>query len=185
LYKAKWLDGKPCCPLCQFALHDVNGETQELSAEVVKVQERIWQIMDDGYVVMGGIPAYSHLYFQVVHQLLKLMMTRRYGPKFREAVGLKQDITKGHKMFESVPIKDQAEMQVKVLWLLDDWPSRFVIICEQHKLLSSALLRDMDPAPFWYWRVVNEYLYRPDRFVTEVEIREAIKYMEDRGMPYS
>ena len=51
------------------------------------------------------------------------------------------------------------------------------------RLWGSALLHDMDDAPFWYWDVVMRELYRPDRVVSEEEIKAAIAYRERHGMP--
>lgn len=41
----------------------------------------------------------------------------------------------------------------------------------------------MSDAPFWYWDVVMKKLYRPDRGMTNEEIRAAIAYMERHDMP--
>lgn len=164
---------------------------------VFRVLERICSIINDGYVIIGynhdsPSPVYSHLYFQVLHQLLKLMLNRRYGKQLREGVlldfgdiGCESQDGKKWKAFEFVPIPFQAEMLIRAVWLLENWSERFVEVCRKQKLLSSAMLRDMNPAPFWYWKVVIEQLYRPDRFVTETEIREALWYMDRREMVYS
>jgi hypothetical protein len=135
-----------------------------------------------------------------------LILSRKYGKQIREGIwldlgeeqlplslrvlnvnGNDGDVqaVKRWKAFEAVPLQIQAKMLVRAVWLLEEWPERFVEVCSKQKLLSSAMLRDMNPAPFWYWKVVIERLYRPDRFVTETEIREALWYMESRGMVYS
>jgi hypothetical protein len=171
---------------------------------IIKFVERMYSIIKDGYVLIRNVPVYSHLYFQGLHQLLKLMLNKRYGKQIREGVCLDFDedriliqsqrksgnesegaTVKRWKTFESVPLAIQAEMLVRAVWLLENWPERFVEVCSKQKLLSSAMLRDMKPAPFWYWQVVIERLYRPDRFVAEMEIREALKYMERRGIIYT
>jgi len=51
------------------------------------------------------------------------------------------------------------------------------------KVWGSALLHDMEDAPYWYWDVVMRELYRPDRVVSEEEIKAAIAYMEGHSMP--
>lgn len=73
----------------------------------------------------------------------------------------------------------------KAVWLLNDWPQRFIGVCERQKLFSSALLKDLEQAPFWYWRIVVERLYNPDKVVTAEEIQEAAGFMGKRGMPIS
>jgi hypothetical protein len=76
-------------------------------------------------------------------------------------------------------------MFIKAVWLLYEWPHRFIGVCESQKLFSSALLQDLEEAPFWYWQVVIERLYHPDKLVTTEEILEAIDLMERHGMPVS
>lgn len=154
-------------------------------SEILWAVEHFYSVLDDGYLMIGKAPVYSHLYFYVLHQLLKLMLSRKYGEKLMDGVGLKQDQSIGYKSFEGVPIQLQAEMLVKAVWLLEEWPERLISVCSRQKLLSSALLRDMNPTPFWYWKEVIERLYQPDRFVTYAEVQEAIRFMEKYGIDYS
>lgn len=153
--------------------------------EVLTVIERLQRIIADGYVVIDGVPVYSHLYFVVLHQILKLLMNRKYGPTLCEGVGLDFSLIMQGKAFEAVSLHDQASLLVKAVWLLDDWPERFIDVCARQRILSSGLLKDLKVAPFWYWKVVVANLYRPDRVVTDEEIREAIGCMEREGVVVS
>src|ERR1700760_3513015 len=66
--------------------------------------------------------------------------------------------------------------------LLDKWPGRFVRLCETHKVWSAALLRELEPAPFWYWRIVHGHLYRLSYTPSDEEIRSAITHLTRRGV---
>lgn len=145
----------------------------------------LYRVLDEGYVTIAGTPVPSPLYFSVIHQIVRLMMSRKFGKKLKDGVGLSTLETGRHKTFETVPIRTQSQMLVKAVWLLDKWPGRFVGICKQQKLFSSALLKDFEPAPFWYWKVVMESLYHPDRVVSVEEIQEAIAFMNAHGIPVS
>lgn len=160
MYKAIWLDGKPCCPVCRFALHDLSGENSEMPARAVGAQEQIRQIMEHGYVVKGGAAVYSHHYFKALHHMLRMLMSRKWGDRLRSEVGLEWVVDNCRKAFERVAIRDQARLLEKAVWLLDEWPWRFVAVCRRQKVWGSALLHDLDDAPFWYWRVVEELLCR-------------------------
>lgn len=173
------------CYSCGEKLTKAKVTSVTEGSEILKTVEHLYSVLDDGYLMIDGTPVYSHLYFQVLHQLLKLMLNRRYGQKLLEGVGLKQDLAIRCKTFESVPLDVQAGMLVKAVWLLDEWPERLFSVCNRQKLYSAALLRDMSSVPFWFWRVVAERLSHPDRFVTVAEIQEAIRFMERRGMVYS
>lgn len=152
---------------------------------IVSVIESLYRIMDDGYVIIADTPVYSHLYFTVLHQILRLMLSKHYGARLWEGVGIDSLEISGCKTFESVPIREQARMLIKAVWLLGEWPQRFIDVCERQKLFSSALLRDLVEAPFWYWKIVMERLYYPDTVVTIEEILEAAEFMEKYGMPIS
>lgn len=181
LYKSLWLDGRPNCPHCRADLADVAKEYRDVEYSIVDAEERIRQIMDDGYVVMGGVPVYTHLYFRVLHHILRLLMNKKWGGRLWNEVGLELSVSRA-KAFERMVIVDQAKLIERAVWLLDEWPERFVDVCRRQRILSSALLHDLVDAPFWYWDVVMREMYRPDRVVSEEEIRAAIKYMKKHGM---
>lgn len=179
-YLACKAGGLDVCYKCGSELS--KAQPSEKMGIVAEVTERLFSAIMNGFLIRNGVPTYSHLYFQVLHQMLKLMSNRRYGAKMREAVGLAPVDVTGRKAFELMQIKDQAEMLVSGVWLLDEWPERFVAICNRQRFLSSALLRDLREVPFWYWKVVTEFLYRPDRLVTNMEIKEALNFMRNHGI---
>lgn len=182
MYKALWLDGKPCCPICRRRLHNADGEGQSVSIGVFQAQEMIQQILDDGYALIDGKPVYSHQYFRVLHHMLRMLISRKWGPRLWVEVGLEGDFG-SQKVFEGVAIQGQAQLIEKAVWLLGEWPERIVGICRRQRILSSVLLHDLEAAPFWYWDVVMRELYRPDILVAEEEIKAAIAYMGSHGMP--
>lgn len=172
------------CYKCGRVLSNAATSEPECT-EIFSVVENLYKILDDGYVMIEDVPVYSHLYFCVLHQILRLMMSRHYGSRLREVVGIDSLEISECKTFESVPIRNQARMLIKAVWLLNEWPHRFIGVCESQKLFSSALLQDLKEAPFWYWKLVVERLYHPDKLVTAEEVLEAVEYMERQGMSVS
>lgn len=172
---------------CYKCRRSLLGEALSIheDGEVLKAVEWLYSLLDEGFTIVGDTEVYSHLYFSVLHQILRLMMSRRYGQKLRDGVGIDALDVSGYKTYEDVPIRDQARMLIRAVWLLKDWPQRFIDVCEHQKLFSSALLKDLEQAPFWYWRIVMEKLYNPDKVVTAEEIQGAARFMEKRGMPIS
>jgi hypothetical protein len=73
--------------------------------------------------------------------------------------------------------------------LLEEWPDRFIDLSQRHKVWSSVWLRHLgaDPrgreraAPFWFWSVVHDCLYRARYHPSEDEVREAISYLKRKG----
>jgi hypothetical protein len=169
-------------PHCRTDFADMSKRDFDVPASIVGVQEWIKQFMDDGIVMIGGSPVYSHLYFRAFHHILQLLMNRKWGDRLCDDARpeLSGSLTK---MFERMSIFDQAKLIERAVWLLNEWPERFLDVCRRQNILSSPLLHDLVDAPFWYWNVVIRELYRPDRVVSKEEIKAAIAYMEEYGMP--
>ncbi|SHJ18357.1 TniQ protein [Malonomonas rubra DSM 5091] len=161
------------------------GDGDPASTEILAVVRKLQAILSAGYVLIAGAPIYSHLYFIVLHQMLKLLMSRKYGESLCAALGIACPSVDGKRSFEAVAINSQAQLLIGAARLLEDWPTRFVHICGQQGILSSRLFKDLRTIPFWYWKVVVENLYRPDRVVTDEEICAALRYMECEGMAVS
>lgn len=166
-----------------YVVQDVMA--QPASTGVLCAVQKIHSVLNDGYVLVGGVPVYSQLYFRVVHQLMKVLASRKSGPRLFAGIGLELSTSLAGRTFESVALQGQAELLAGATWLLEDWPHRLIEVCARQRILSSSLLRDLDGAPFWYWRVVHELLYRPDRIVSEDEIRAAVSYMKRQGLQVS
>lgn len=171
--------------ICYSCGKNILGGKVELASEgngIFIALEKIYSVLDEGFTLIEGNEVRSHLYFQVLHQILRLMASKRYGPRLQEGVDIERIDVYRYKNFESVPLLGQAWMLVKAAWLLDEWPQRFVEICQRQKLFSSVLLKDFEQAPFWYWQVVGEKLFHPDKVVTNGEINEAAKHLANNNL---
>lgn len=139
-----------------------NTLTEAAPADTLSMVQHLHSVVTRGYLLINDKPIYSHLYCIVVHQLIKLMLSRKYGPQLCEALEITFSEITLKKTFERLPMRIQTLLLKKAVWLLDEWPERFVAVCKQSRVLSSGLLRDLERAPFWYWDVINERLYRLD-----------------------
>jgi hypothetical protein len=173
------------CYKCNGSLSVGKAPSINDASKVLGAVEWVYSVLNDGFTLIGGAPVQSHLYFRVLHHILRLIMSKRYGQRLRDGVGMEPLDILGYKTFESVPIVGQARMLPYAVWMLNEWPQRFIDICERQKLFSSALLKDLEQAPFWFWRIVVECLYNPDTVVTTEEIQEAAKFMKNQGTSVS
>lgn len=169
------------CFKCRKSLLSAKAVVVPASDELVGVTLCLLKALSDGFVVIGAKPIYSHLYFRVLHHILRMLMSRKLEDKLWDEDSPAFN-SRRSRAFERMTIPDQARMVEKAAWLLDEWPGRFVDACQRQRILSSVLLHDLEIAPFWYWDVVMRELYRPDRGMTDEEIRAAIAYMEGHGM---
>jgi hypothetical protein len=82
---------------------------------------------------------------------------------------------------ESLRVTERHQLKTLAAYLLEDWAERLVRICVSERVWSSTLLRDFEPAPFWYWSEVHDHLYRTSYHASNEEIKAAIAYIKRSG----
>jgi hypothetical protein len=176
--------------LCYSCLHDLREVTDLYRLGSIQQSE-----IDFQYVLMNAVKkgwmqiregeiVYSHLYFIVLHQLMRVLATGKKATVLREAVGRKCSVDaftptfqKSNRDIERLPV-DERRMLVRMAWyLLKDWPQDFVAICSANNVWSAALLRDLEVAPFWYWNAIHEHLYRISYRPSDEEIDSAVNHI--------
>jgi len=145
--------------------------------------------LSDGWVMIPGSgPVYSHFYFDVLHQLMRLLAGGERSVPLRlvtsVSVRWKADeprFTQNDNEIETLGPRGRCILLSRGMWLLVDWPPRLVGVGRKHGIWSSALLRDMDRPPFWYWRVIHEQLYEPSYSPSDLEVEAAVSYTRKLG----
>lgn len=184
------------CHACKFDLRDAAAfVADDLGPDVreVEFQERLLAAIQDGWTEIPGHGAmYSHLYFRGLHQLMRLAATGRKAESFRAAAVRRFGIAPFTPVFdgnsrdlERLDVAARCGLLAVARHLLEDWPKSFVDFCRVNRVWSSTLLRDLDDIPFWYWRVINEHLYRASYQPSDEEIDAAVKHIHRRGMALS
>jgi TniQ len=190
--RRKWVaESVTLCHSCRFDLRESPAAAVERPADlrVLEFQKSLTVAMRRGWIEMSGHgPVYSHLYFAVLHQLMKVCATGKRAADLREAVSRELKIEeppglmKSCRDIERLDVGGRRELLDMARHLLDEWPARFVRLCETYNVWSAALLRELEPAPFWYWRVVHDRLYRVSYTPSDEEVRSAIAHLSRRGI---
>jgi hypothetical protein len=111
----------------------------------------------------NGTSVYAHLYFDVLHQVMKLIISarsRNLGAIVSKASGLDPvDVPGQHTEIEHLTVADRRRLLVQAKWLLSEWPERFTRLCRDNQVWSTWLLRDMTDAPWWFTSVVQREMY--------------------------
>ena len=104
------------------------------------------------------------LYFQGVRALIKAI-NGRHGQMLRQQLGKNVGLTigsdhhkNGHVEFEDLNALERLKLLLVVMWLLADWPQRFVRVCAEAHFTRSRLAEDYRSLPFWLASVADEYL---------------------------
>lgn len=182
------------CHACGFDLR--NGpacgpdDEDAPDAREIEFQKTLLAAVQDGWAVVSGYRnVYSHLYFKVLHQLMRIMATGRRAPALRAAAikqfGLRPFMPRFSgdcRDLERLDITARRGLLVVAWHLLEEWPHGLIDFCRENRVWSSTLLRDLDDVPFWYWSVVNEHLYRTSYCPSDEEIDSAVSYIRRSGV---
>jgi hypothetical protein len=185
------------CHACRFDLRTADensvggGSEVEADAAEVEFQERLLNAIRDGWIIVDGQGAvYSHLFFRVLHQLMRVVTTGKRSAALRAAAIARWDVSPFSPSFsgnsrdlERLDINTRRQLLAIARYMLEDWPERFVEFCRANRVWSSTLLRDLDDVPYWYWRVVTKHLYRYSYCPSDEEIDSAVAYLRGHNQP--
>jgi hypothetical protein len=181
--------------LCTAVAKDSHARVTPAEAEFIS---GLLQTMDTGFVRVGEcVVTYSHLYFTVLRQLMKIlaMRNKRIG-KLREAIseayGVESyvpPLSRTHPDVQELGVHARRQLLGLARCLLEDWPYRFTEFSIKYKIWSSLWLRHLEPcardqartAPFWFWSVVREHLYRARYCPSDEETAAATRYLKQNG----
>ena len=156
------------CFYCRFDL----AKAPVIAASVTQhnMQIELGRIYRQGWKEQAFFP---HLYFDVLHQLIKVLTSSR-----NVCAGLQHEVDKqtgwnpieecgavrrSRIPFEMLPLAARGGIMWQAQWLLTEWPSRFIDITKRSRTTSTPLLYDMTAIPFWFHSVVEENLYMSNR----------------------
>jgi len=176
------------CHSCGFDLR--KGRRGAVCGRVVAYQQRLLMAVQQGWVeVRPGEPVYSHLYFRVLLQMMRLLATRqalRVAVSRRSGIRMFTPVFPGNNRdIERLSIQHRLGLVGMAQYLFTDWPERFIGLCKEERIWSRSLLQRFGDAPYWFWKPVREHLFRPERRPSEQEIHSAVDHITKRGgLPY-
>lgn len=148
------------CYQCAFDLRQ--APAKPVSSQSLHIYQSLYRISQEGW--NPSVP-YPHQYFQVLRQLVRVLScpfgrARVLQVDMRLRLGQPIDWLSGGGAFEQMPITERIYLLEQAMWLLTDWPDRFIDVMHYHQIKSLVLLRDMaGEAPFWFSSVVTEQFY--------------------------
>lgn len=135
---------------------------------------------------------YAHHLFEVLRHLCRLMVSNRKGrrlwPHVAGEIGLDVSAirpSENNTTFEQYSVIERHILFCGAVWLLLDWPTRFVSVCKEIQLSSAHVLVDFPEPPYWFASVINDKLYQGHYSPTDQEFLEAAKWLSRRGMKVS
>lgn len=111
---------------------------------------------------------FSHLLFDGLYQLCRLVSHQNSDEecfllKLEEVAGYgKRSPLSKTQSFEARNIQERHRIFAMAIWLLMQWPERFIGVTEKLNATSSLILKDMQQAPFWFESVIKDRRYFPN-----------------------
>lgn len=131
---------------------------------------------------------YSHQLFDVLRHLCALMFSKRRArcllPYVTEKLGFKTDVIDNYSRvttFEKLNVHNRHVLFNCALWLIQNWPERFIKACKLNNLTSAYLLHDFTDSPFWFYSVIDTNLNSQQYSPTLDEINSAQVYLRRTG----
>ena len=185
------------CHICNFDLRMASAyhtSLHPITPSEVEFTQKLLKAIDEGVVRINDMElTCSLLYFTVLRHLMKIVSMRN-----QRLDKLRQEISSFYGVESYIPMSgpkldvQEQSLEVRrqllqiVRYLLEDWPHRFIAIAQKHKVWSSLWLKHMESgpwersqtAPFWFWRVVHDHLYRARYQPSEEETIAAVAYLK-------
>ena len=179
------------CHVCSIDLREWAADRYRNAVEAAELefQASLEATLRRGWVQLpynGAV--YSHLFFSglyhIVGRLIDGQIASRLQKSLRQNYGinLSIDFSTGQKIFlERLDVAQRRGLLQSVNLLLQEWPDTFVRFCRANNLASHRLIRSKRPVPFWYWRVVREYLTKTPCHVSREEVISIVNYLRKEG----
>lgn len=148
------------CYQCAFDLRQ--APSKPVPAQSLAHYQSLYRISQEGWC--PAVP-YPHQYFQVLRQLVRVLScpfgrARVLQADLRLRLDQPTDWCTSGGAFEQLPIRERIYLLEQAMWLLTDWPDRFIHVMNCLQIKSLVLLRDMaSDVPFWFNRVIMQHFY--------------------------
>lgn len=126
---------------------------------------------------------YSHQLFDVLRHLCVLISSNHRAkcllPFIAEKLKINASMIARFRTtsFEKCGVHDRHVLFHCALWLIADWPERFIWVSNSHNLTKAYLLHDFADPPFWFLSVINRELNHTQYSPAKEEINSAKNYL--------
>jgi hypothetical protein len=145
--------------------------------------------IDIGIAVCGQhFVDYANLFLNVLHRLCEILVSSGSRRPFNRLKALVSGLTgtplpavPEHAVFERLGLRDRHRALLCAMWLLMEWPDRFLKVFREAGVSRSYILGDMPTAPYWFEQLLNVELNKSGYILTTEEARSAEGYLVRSG----
>lgn len=173
------------CGVCDGTLTSASSLQADFGA--LALQQRINTFLACGWAMLGDATfVRSHLYFDLLHQVMRLLASNRAAPRrLREVVvatwGGPREIGDGGELEGMGPVPRHAVAALTAR-LLEGWPWRFVGACLEAGVTRSRALMDLKEVPYELDRTLRQFMDRKTYVPSEGEVAAVVAYLRRNGI---
>lgn len=149
------------CHQCRFDLRWAQAPTLDdtsLHQCLILLQKNLLDALKTGCYSLSSEIVTPLDYLQVLHQLARLLLTRRHADYRRDRLCHRLGLAAFEPCFraprlrivEALPAHDRFQLMRLLAWWLSDWPERFITVCFDALIWSRDLLAGIPAPPRWY-----------------------------------
>jgi hypothetical protein len=189
----KYIATQKSMNICYSCGFDYTNTEPKIETDLMflKFLNNLEKTLYKGYIILDDKIVYSHLYFHVLHQLVKLISINKHGIKLRQLLefesGFTCDYTPNSKItiVDTLPLFERRHALRLVSRLIKSWPQSFIIACEKVKLTRSRLEKDMKVIPFWYSHILRSNFDETSYGPSKKELNSIYDYLKSRDQTIS
>ena len=184
------------CAECRSDLREAQPRFPDHGEQPARFQRRLLSDIQTGISdIPGWGRVYSHLFFDGLYQLVKIIGFNRRGESFRRAVQEASgrfpppeeepgDQVRGQGI-EGASLAWRRHVIALLGWLMEEWPRRFLDAAWEGGLTRSCAMLHLGKAgsPYWYERLCKDRLEGAPYSPTEREILSAQAFLAGHGQP--
>lgn len=174
----------------RFASH-IDGA--QLDAQSFTSLCSLLTFIEGGLAVSGPhFQDYAPLFLAGLASICRLLVSHsdyRRGQQLRAAIydetGFRLPTFNKRVSFDSCGLKERHQVLQGTLWLLEDWPDRFIRVCRKAGVSRSELLRDKEVLPFWIDELLLSNLSKKSHVTSDGEAAAAARLLAKQGQEIS
>lgn len=153
---------------------------------IVSLRSLLTFANDGVAVAVDQLHWYAHLFLDVLYEVAELLVHgHRSAVRSRLLTEIRKEIplpppSEAH-LIDALDVKTRHSMLLASIWLLSEWPDRFIRLCAAAKVKRTQLLRDFDEVPYWFQDVLETQLNGKWTSRSAAEVAHAADYLVARG----
>ncbi|TWB36921.1 TniQ family protein [Nitrospirillum pindoramense] len=173
------------CGACDGTL--TSALTLQADFGALVLQQRTSAILARGWAMLGDATfVRSHLYFDLLHQVMRLLASRRAaGGRLRSVIattwGGPSEVSEESELERMGPIPRHA-VAALTSRLLEGWPWRFVGACLEAGVTRSRVLMDLKEVPYELDRTLRQFMDRKSYEPSDGEVAAVVAYLRRNGI---